>query len=200
MIACSFWAISSSEARLADEASYSKPTIEIKSPQGAQTGSVYLLKFTASGADTVKVDGQLLTASGGLYSKSLEMKQPSISIYIEALNKYHSDSQRINVSRPKSSVEIQAEAERITKEKAETARLENERKKAEQQRQALAQKEEKLKTMLTQKYERIVKAGGYIYEIENKLADLDFYQTDSGLAKAPDGSTQAYMIYKKEDQ
>jgi len=55
------------------------------------------------------------------------------------------------------------------------------------------------KDNLKKKYEKIIKRSGYIFEVQQKLHDLDFKEIEKKIALAKDGSNQLRYLYSKKD-
>ena len=57
---------------------------------------------------------------------------------------------------------------------------------------------EKKKKEITNKYEKLMNSGLYLYEIEERLQRDGFKMTDSKFEKAPDGSTSVRQYFRKQ--
>ena len=56
------------------------------------------------------------------------------------------------------------------------------------------------KFAMKRKYNKIFGGDGWLHEKQSKLADYGFIQYKSGIQRAPDGSDQVAMYYKKQEK
>lgn len=94
-----------------EKAGTPKPSIEIQSSQVSQwKKTTYILKFTASGADTITVNGENLTINwSGIYEKEISLESIETAISLTAKNKYYSTESAFLITRDKNAEDIARE-------------------------------------------------------------------------------------------
>ena len=98
----------------AEKAKTPKPSIILLSSQGKQGKKTeYLLQFTASGADSIKMNGESISINwSGVYEKEIQLKNIETAIKLVAKNKYYSTENAFLITRDENTEDIAREKKR----------------------------------------------------------------------------------------
>ncbi len=158
--------------------------------------SWYNLILEVNDATMVYLDDILLSGSWNTYTKFIslgDLANYTVKTFtVLARNKYKSAKESIRITRDRTAEEIRIENEKKAEIAKENARIAKETMAKERELKAKQAKCDKLQ----KKWDNSM--YGYIFEIQNRLARDGFYEIESWMDKAPDGSNQPYYRYEKE--